>query len=101
MTARDTFDLTLTRTIRAPRAKVFDAFVNPDQLRRWFGPRGHTVAEATVDAKVGGRYRLLMQPMAGRLSPSAACIARSRRPRGWCSPGSGKARTWARWARPS
>ena len=59
MTARDTFDLTLTRTIRAPRAKVFDAFVNPDQLRRWFGPRGHAVAEATVDAKIGGRYRLV------------------------------------------
>ena len=58
MTARDTFDLTLTRTIRAPRAKVFDAFVNPDQLRRWFGPRGHTVAETTVDARVGGRYRI-------------------------------------------
>ena len=66
MTARDTFDLTLTRTIRAPRAKVFDAFVNPDQLRRWFGPRGHAVAEATVDAKIGGRYRLVMQPMAGK-----------------------------------
>lgn len=66
MTARDTFDLTLTRTIRASRAKVFDAFVNPDQLRRWFGPRGHAVAEATVDAKIGGRYRLVMQPMAGK-----------------------------------
>ena len=66
MTARDTFDLTLTRTIRAPRAKVFDAFVNPDQLRKWFGPRNHNVAEATVDAKIGGRYRLVMQPMAGK-----------------------------------
>jgi len=66
MTARDTFDLTLTRTIRAPRAKVFDAFVNPDQLRKWFGPRGHAVAEATVDAKIGGRYRLVMQPMTGK-----------------------------------
>jgi glutathione S-transferase len=66
MTARDTFDLTLTRTIRAPRAKVFDAFLNPEQLRRWFGPRGHTVAETTVDAKIGGRYRIQMQPMAGK-----------------------------------
>ncbi len=66
MTARDTFDLTLTRTIRAPRAKVFEAFVNPDLLRKWFGPRGHTVAETTIDAKVGGHYRIVMQPAAGK-----------------------------------
>jgi glutathione S-transferase len=66
MTARDTFDLSLTRTIRAPRAKVFDAFVNPDLLRRWFGPRGHTVAEATIDARVGGHYRICMQPVSGK-----------------------------------
>jgi glutathione S-transferase len=66
MTARDTFDLTLSRTIRAPRAKVFDAFVNPDLLRQWFGPRGHAVAETTIDARVGGRYRISMQPMSGK-----------------------------------
>ena len=30
MTARDTFDLTIARTIRAPRQKVFDAFIKPE-----------------------------------------------------------------------
>jgi glutathione S-transferase len=65
MTARDTFDLSLSRTIRAPRARVFEAFVNPDLLRQWFGPRGHTVAEATIDARPGGRYRIRMQPASG------------------------------------
>ena len=58
MTARDTFDLTLTRTIRAPRQRVFDAFVDPDLLRLWFAPRGFSVMGATVDARVGGRYRM-------------------------------------------
>ena len=66
MTARDTFDLTLTRIIRAPRAKVFDAFVNPEQLSRWFGPRNHQVAEVTVDPKVGGHYRIVMQAIGGK-----------------------------------
>jgi len=57
MTARDTFDLTVTRTIRAPRQKVFDAFIKPEVVRQWFGPRGFSVTEATIDPRVGGRYR--------------------------------------------
>ena len=65
MTARDTFDLTLSRTIRAPRVKVFDAFVKPELVRQWFGPRGHTVTEATIDAKAGGRYRFSMRARTG------------------------------------
>jgi glutathione S-transferase len=65
MTARDTFDLTLARTIRAPRQKVFDAFVKPELLRQWFGPRGFTVTDAVLDPTVGGRYRVTMRPRSG------------------------------------
>ena len=65
MTARDTFDLTMTRTIRAPRQKVFDAFVKPELARKWFGIRGFTVTRADIDARVGGRYRMTMQPRSG------------------------------------
>lgn len=65
MTARDTFDLTLTRVIRAPRQRVFDAFVDADLLRLWFAPRGFSVTGATVDARVGGRYRMTMKQRTG------------------------------------
>ena len=65
MTARDTFDLTVTRMIRAPRQKVFEAFVEPDLLRKWFGARGVTITRADIDARVGGRYRMTMQPRTG------------------------------------
>jgi glutathione S-transferase len=65
MTARDTFDLTISRTIRAPRQKVFEAFVKPELLRRWFGPRGFTVTDAVLDPRVGGRYRVTMRPRSG------------------------------------
>ena len=65
MTARDTFDLTVSRTIRAPRQKVFDALVKPELVRKWFGPRGFTVTEATIDARVGGRYRFSGRPRTG------------------------------------
>ena len=65
MTARDTFDLTVTRMIRAPRQKVFDAFVKPDLVRKWFGARGFAITRADIDARVGGRFRMTMQPRTG------------------------------------
>jgi glutathione S-transferase len=65
MTARDAFDLTVSRVIRASRARVFDAFVKPELLRQWFGPRGFTVTDATVEARVGGRYQLSVRARTG------------------------------------
>jgi glutathione S-transferase len=65
MTARDTFDLTITRTIRATRQRVFDAFVNPELLKQWFAPRGFAVLDAIVDPRVGGRYRMTMKQRSG------------------------------------
>jgi uncharacterized protein YndB with AHSA1/START domain len=53
-------DLTLMvrRTIRAPVERVFAAWTEPEQLRRWWGPKDVTCPEAEVDLRVGGRYRI-------------------------------------------
>ena len=56
--ATQDFTLDLTRFIRAPREKVFDAFVDETILPRWHCPRGMTVASAKVDARVDGTWRL-------------------------------------------
>ena len=61
----DAPEVRITRTIRAPRQKVFEAFVRPDLFRSWFGPRGHTVTEASLDPRVGGRYRISLRPKSG------------------------------------
>jgi len=53
--------LEMTRLIRAPREKVFDAFVDEGLLARWHCPRGMTVAAASVDLRVGGAWRLDMR----------------------------------------
>ena len=55
-------DLVITRIFDAPRAMVYRAFVDPDQLARWFGPVGWTVPRETVsiDARVGGHQRFVM-----------------------------------------
>ena len=47
----------LTRTIPAPPGDVYRAFLDPEELRRWFGPRGFEVTHVAVDERVGGRHR--------------------------------------------
>lgn len=55
-----TFELEMTRHIRAPRERVFDAFTDQAALAAWHCPRGMGVTEATADARVGGQYRIVM-----------------------------------------
>ncbi len=54
------FQLEMTRFIRAPREKVFDAFVQRDALAAWHCPRGMHVTDASSDARIGGRFRVAM-----------------------------------------
>ena len=65
MNRMPSFDLELTRFIRAPREKVFDAFVMRDAMVAWMCPRGMRIPEASVDPRVGGRYRLVMRARDG------------------------------------
>jgi glutathione S-transferase len=65
MNAPEHFELQQTRFIRAPREKVFDAFVDERALRAWHCPRGMTVPEGHCDARTGGRWQLTMQARDG------------------------------------
>jgi uncharacterized protein YndB with AHSA1/START domain len=59
--------LRLERTFQAPAEAVFDAWTNPEVLRRWWvvDPAWRTPV-AEVDLRVGGGYRLAMEdPLAG------------------------------------
>ncbi len=49
--------LNVQRLIRAPRARVFHAWTNPDDILKWFGPGDCRALEAQVDLRVGGSYR--------------------------------------------
>jgi len=68
MTARDTVDLTVRRVIRATRQQVFDAFLKPDLLRQWMGPRGFKVTALEMDPRAGGRYSVTMRHRDGETS---------------------------------
>lgn len=62
-----TFDsatmLKINRLYRASRERVFRAWTDPNELKQWFAvAEGFTTPIADVDLRVGGRYRLGMQP---------------------------------------
>ncbi len=62
MTAPETgISLSITRTIRAPREKVFRAWTDPDELVKWWGPEGCSSPGAEIDLRPGGRYRIAMR----------------------------------------
>ena len=49
--------LTIKRRLKAPPAKVFSAWTDPEKIARWFGPDDTgSVLEAKIDARVGGRF---------------------------------------------
>jgi uncharacterized protein YndB with AHSA1/START domain len=53
--------LTLKRRLNAPPAKVFSAWTDPDKMKRWMGPAVVEPVRAEIDARVGGRFRLVMR----------------------------------------
>jgi len=58
--------LTLKRRFKGPPAKVFAAFTDPGKVKRWMGPGEMKAVLAETDARVGGRYRWVMQSPAGQ-----------------------------------
>ena len=54
-------EIVVTRTINGPARIVFEAFSRAELLRRWWVPRsmGMTLLSCEVDARVGGKYRLV------------------------------------------
>ena len=47
--------------------RVFEACVDPRKLAEWWGPAGFTSPSIELDARIGGRYRIAMQPPEGEL----------------------------------
>ena len=90
MNGADSATLRLARTFDAPPEAVFDAWTNPEVLRRWWVVNTAwrtTVAE--VDLHVGGCYRLSMEdPDAGTTHTVRGEYREVRRPErlvySWC-----------------
>lgn len=60
-------ELSITRIIKAPPSMVFEAWTEPEQLKKWWGPAHITCSEAHVDLRVGGEYRIANQKDDGEI----------------------------------
>ncbi|HEV3212012.1 MAG TPA: SRPBCC domain-containing protein [Acidimicrobiales bacterium] len=51
--------LTVTHVVNAPRARVYEAFTDPDQFAAWWGPIGNALPrdEVEFDVRPGGHLR--------------------------------------------
>jgi uncharacterized protein YndB with AHSA1/START domain len=58
--------LTLKRRFKAPPAKVFAAFTDPEKVKHWMGPGEMKAVLAKGDMRVGGHYRWVMQAPTGQ-----------------------------------
>jgi uncharacterized protein YndB with AHSA1/START domain len=54
-------DLVIERIFDAPRELVWKAWTEPEQLMRWWGPKGFTAPAAEMDFRVGGKYLFAMR----------------------------------------
>jgi uncharacterized protein YndB with AHSA1/START domain len=62
MTAGEGLVLRLKRILPAPRATVYRALSDPGELAKWWGPRSFTAPGIEFEPRVGGGYRIAMQP---------------------------------------
>ena len=53
--------LTLKRRLNAAPEKIYAAWTDPAKLVKWFGPEEIETLSAQADARVGGRFRIVMR----------------------------------------
>src|SRR5580765_6698849 len=65
-------EIRITRIYEAPVAAVWDAWTDPEQAARWWGPRGFTLTTHSKDLRPGGHWKYTMHGPDGTDSPNNA-----------------------------
>lgn len=58
--------LEITRVLDAPPDRVFRAWTDPGQVRRWWGPAGFSTPHCAMDLRPGGAWHICMRSPEGR-----------------------------------
>ena len=62
-------EITITRVFDAPRALVFKAWTDANELAQWWGPKGFTNPVCELDVRAGGAIRIHMRSPDGSVYP--------------------------------
>ena len=57
-TGKTTGTVRLHRVFKAPPERVYKAFIDPEAMVKWLPPHGFTGEVHSIDARVGGGYRM-------------------------------------------
>jgi uncharacterized protein YndB with AHSA1/START domain len=60
-------DLSITRTIPAPRAVVWRCWTEPELLKQWYCPKPWQVTKAEIDLRPGGRMNSVFEGPDGEI----------------------------------
>ena len=63
-------EIMVTRVFNAPRELVFEMWINPEHLAKWFGPKGFSTTTHEMDARAGGVWRHTMRGPDGTEYPN-------------------------------
>ena len=55
----------ITRIFDAPRAQIWKTWNDPEEIKKWWGPKDYTSPECKVDFRVGGKYLYCMKAKDG------------------------------------
>jgi uncharacterized protein YndB with AHSA1/START domain len=61
-----TNELVITRIFDAPRDLVWRAWTDPDETKKWWGPKNFTAPVSQIDFRVGGKYLNCMRSPEGQ-----------------------------------
>jgi uncharacterized protein YndB with AHSA1/START domain len=59
--ADGTYRIVARRRMPAPREIVYEAWIDPEGIREWMCPGDVVSAEAVLDVRVGGSFRIIMR----------------------------------------
>jgi uncharacterized protein YndB with AHSA1/START domain len=58
-------ELVITRVFDAPVERVWKAWTDPEEVKKWWGPKIFSAPVAKIDFRVGGKYLFCMQSETG------------------------------------
>jgi len=59
-------DFAITRVVNAPVSRVWKAWTDAKELKKWWGPKGFEVVSTKVDLKPGGIFHYLLRSPNGQ-----------------------------------
>ena len=73
-------EIIITRTVNAPRERVWEAWTDPKQVVQWWGPTGFTTTIQKMDVRPGGTWEHTMRGPDGKEYPNKSTFREVVRP---------------------